>query len=62
MDLNLVPLLVQLMSMDFIESDVRLKVIITLGHLTEKCGMLLKYIFVYKQNLEGQGVFFYQSQ
>ncbi|XP_022081545.1 uncharacterized protein LOC110974305 isoform X2 [Acanthaster planci] len=38
MDLNLVPLLVQLMSMDFIESDVRLKIIITLGHLTEKCG------------------------
>ncbi|XP_038054493.1 telomere repeats-binding bouquet formation protein 1-like [Patiria miniata] len=36
-DLNLVPMLVQLLSMDFIESDVRLKVIITLGHLTEKC-------------------------
>ena len=37
-ELRVVPLLVQLLALDVIETEVKLKIVLALGHLTDGCG------------------------
>ena len=37
-ELRVVPLLVQLLALDVIETEVKLKIVLTLGYLTDGCG------------------------